>query len=293
MADTDGGLQNAAAHPCRAGGTFTRLLWTGGWDSTFRLLQLLLDQGRSVEPHYLVDPKRPSASVEQETMDAIRTHLNARYPRSRSLLLPSRIVDVRDVPPDEEVHNMFLRLDQRWNIGSQYDWLARYCKHLGLEGVEMGTEPGGSFGDVMVAGRNTFLRSVDDGYGRVYVVAPDDCAPDVGAVFRYYRFPLLEISKAEMARTADERGWREIMVMTWFCHSPRHRRTACGLCPPCRHTIEMGLQWRLPLRSRCRFYVTPRGMRFLLRDHRHLYSAGRAANRLRRSLHATPRPLRP
>lgn len=35
------------------------LLWTGGWDSTFRVLQLLLCSRDAVQPHYIIDPERP------------------------------------------------------------------------------------------------------------------------------------------------------------------------------------------------------------------------------------------
>ena len=51
------------------------LLWTGGWDSTFRLLQLLLQQRVPVVPHYLVDDTRPSAQTELRTMACIRDRL--------------------------------------------------------------------------------------------------------------------------------------------------------------------------------------------------------------------------
>src|SRR5688572_33020809 len=34
------------------------LLWTGGWDSTFRLLMLLLVERRAVQSYYIVDRLR-------------------------------------------------------------------------------------------------------------------------------------------------------------------------------------------------------------------------------------------
>ncbi len=30
------------------------VLWTGGWDSTFRVLDLVLHQKATVQPHYLL-----------------------------------------------------------------------------------------------------------------------------------------------------------------------------------------------------------------------------------------------
>jgi hypothetical protein len=46
---------------------YANLLWTGGWDSTFQLLQLLFIHRRRVTPYYLVDEESPSLSIEIRT----------------------------------------------------------------------------------------------------------------------------------------------------------------------------------------------------------------------------------
>ena len=61
--------RTAQAGPC------VNLLWTGGWDSTFRLLQLLLLHRVAVAPHYLEDPTRASTQIELETMARIADQL--------------------------------------------------------------------------------------------------------------------------------------------------------------------------------------------------------------------------
>ncbi|HYD83353.1 MAG TPA: hypothetical protein VEA63_04860, partial [Opitutus sp.] len=48
------------------------LLWTGGWDSTYRLLDLVLRKSRTVAPHYVVDPDRSGTIQELRAMRAIR-----------------------------------------------------------------------------------------------------------------------------------------------------------------------------------------------------------------------------
>src|SRR4249919_454123 len=67
----------------------TRLFWTGGWDSTYRLLWLLLVEGRHVEPIYLVDETRRSLHVERRTMQHLRERLAEIDPQTRNLLLPT------------------------------------------------------------------------------------------------------------------------------------------------------------------------------------------------------------
>ena len=41
-----------------------KILWTGGWDSTFQLLRLLFLDKQPVEPYYLIDEERPSTGIE-------------------------------------------------------------------------------------------------------------------------------------------------------------------------------------------------------------------------------------
>ena len=51
------------------------IFWTSGWDSTFRVLQLLLVGRRRVQPYYLIADMRASSDVERARMDAIREAL--------------------------------------------------------------------------------------------------------------------------------------------------------------------------------------------------------------------------
>src|SRR6478672_10747010 len=71
--------------------TPVNLFWTGGWDSTFRLLQLLLEHRLPVAPVYLIDDTRASTQFEFDTMDAIRDALFDAYPRAHALLRPTQV----------------------------------------------------------------------------------------------------------------------------------------------------------------------------------------------------------
>lgn len=57
-------------------GTITHLFWTGGWDSTFHLLQLLLDEYKAVQTYYLLDSTRASCPEEIETILTIKKRLH-------------------------------------------------------------------------------------------------------------------------------------------------------------------------------------------------------------------------
>lgn len=104
------------------------LLWTGGWDSSFRLLQLLLLHGRRVVPWYLVDETRASARNELAAMQRIRERLFQEHPHTRSLLEPLRRHDVARIAQDPTISAAHALLATERFLGNQYDWIARFCK---------------------------------------------------------------------------------------------------------------------------------------------------------------------
>lgn len=223
------------------------LLWTGGWDSTFQLLRLLLVHRLPVRPIYLVDSRRSSLDVELRTMDRIRTALAEHYPETRQLMLPTLSEDISRLPANPEIEQAYARLNAECPIGSQYEWLAKFCRGQGLHDVEVGFErtrngAGALLTDLGVAGTSAA------GYP-VHRISPDGRHPDAQLVFGAYACPLFEISKQEMAREVDARGWRPIMLETWFCHRPAGTEP-CGICNPCLGVIQAGLGWRIPSRRR-------------------------------------------
>src|SRR6478735_515839 len=223
------------------------LLWTGGWDSTFQLLRLLLVYGLPVRPIYLVDDTRGSLQVELRTLDRIRARLAELHPHTRELMLPTLYARVSELPADREVDDAFRRLVTRCPLGSQYMWIAKFLRQQGLREVEMGAEKtrngaGALLTDLGVPGMAA------GGYPVHRIVAePHDT--DVRIVFGAYALPLFVISKQEMAQEVDERGWRPIMYETWFCHRPAGTEP-CGICNPCQGVIKAGLGWRIPRRRR-------------------------------------------
>ena len=87
-----------------------QLLWTGGWDSTYRLLTLLLDHRVPVRPIYVVDPTRTSGPTEQRVMNRIRTALFEHHPHTRALLQPTVVVSMSEIAPDATVSEAYDRI---------------------------------------------------------------------------------------------------------------------------------------------------------------------------------------
>lgn len=55
------------------------LLWTGGWDSSFRLLDALLIKKMAVKTYYIIDYTRPSFAQEIKTINIIKHTINKQY----------------------------------------------------------------------------------------------------------------------------------------------------------------------------------------------------------------------
>lgn len=251
------------------------LLWTGGWDSTFQLLRLLLLQGRHVTPYYLMDPDRPSTQVELDAMQRMRERLADEYPQTRQLLLPAQVFRVDELAPDPAIEDAFDRVVQSNYIGTQYAWLARFCKQHGIDDMELCIHRD----DKAHAAVAEFVnRQTDAGY-LTYRFDPGHAQTAEYELFGRFSFPLLDVTKIEMAREAEEHGWKAIMGMTWFCHQPRGNRQPCGRCGPCIYTIEEGLGWRVPLPSRLVSYVYRYAVRPLKRHAKAMLRHRRTATR--------------
>jgi hypothetical protein len=247
------------------------LLWTGGWDSTFRLLVLLLVERRVVQPYYIVDGLRfrPGVPEEQQAMRRIRELIARRHPEAASRLLPTIDCAVQAVPANAALTGHYERCLATGFIGGQYEWLARYCAAHGIDGMELSIHRDDKAREL--------LAGLIDG-SRVRL-DPKHRGDSRYELFRCFRLPLFDITKREMRTQARQSGFDEIMSLTWFCHRPR-RGQPCGTCNPCIYTIEEGLGERVPLAGRIRYQlrIVPR-LRHWLARHPGLYLKTRALYR--------------
>ena len=211
------------------------LFWTGGWDSTFRLLTLVLLQQKRVQPYYVVDTKRKSTLIELRTMSTIKEYITQRRPELTSLVKPTIIVSIHDIEPDAAVTAKLERLRKKAYLGKQYDWLVRFANQRGLKNVELCAV---AYGNVYKYLQER-VKQVNDGW-KVQTAEDDDLS-----VFSNLSFPLLFLSKSEMEQISIKNGFHDIMMKTWFCHQP-WRGKPCGVCTTCSSTIKEGFARRLP-----------------------------------------------
>lgn len=227
------------------------ILWTGGWDSTFRLCQLIFIIGEKVQPFYLIDEHRRSHVKELDTMDTIRNKIYEKIPYSKELLNPTITYKLDEISDNRDITEKYNRLKQKTEVhlGSQYNWLPRFAHQIGLDNLEMAVHKDfDSLPKLMAPYIDSFLNE----YGKYSNKISSKFYGEDIYIFKYFSFPLLDFTKKDMKEYAEDKGFIDILEHSWFCFKPINNQP-CGLCNPCRHTIEQGMAYRLPKIARLRY----------------------------------------
>ncbi len=257
-----------------------QLFWTGGWDSTFRLLHLLFVEQRAVQPYYVIDrlKYRPAVPAEQQAMSNIRALLHAREPAAAARLHPTIECPFAEVAPNPRITGHYEQCLKSGFIGGQYEWLARFCDERGIQEMELSIHRDDK-------ARELIADLIDASRTRLDPRFAGDARYEL---FRSFRLPLFDKTKEQMRAESRAGGFEEFMNLTWFCHRPV-RGEPCGVCNPCIYTIEEGLGDRVPPagRRRYRLRVVPR-LRHALTRRTGLYMAARSLYRTLRGKQRAP-----
>ena len=124
-----------------------RVYWTGGYDSTFRILQALVDERKVVVPYYLAGDidnsptgrtRRRNGKMEQSAMARIRAGLERDFQQAATRLRPTVVVE--EVPLSARTRQHMRRLHQKRVVRRptcQYGSLGEYSLRLG-QPIEVG-----------------------------------------------------------------------------------------------------------------------------------------------------------
>ena len=222
------------------------LLWTGGWDSTFRFLQIVLDYKYPVQPYYIIDTSRGSTLIEIDTRNEIIKKVIDRYPFAKELILPTHFSSLAEVVTSPDISDKFQVLKNEMHIGSQYGWLPMFAGQHGLYDLELSLEK---------SDRVTHFNDMDlyepvqnHPAGHVYQIKRSLSDEHPKSIYKYFRFPLLDFTKIDMRKHSKRRGYFDILNLSWFCFTPIKGKP-CGLCNPCRTAVQEGMDHRLPSES--------------------------------------------
>ncbi|MCU0392392.1 MAG: hypothetical protein MUE81_14845 [Thermoflexibacter sp.] len=234
------------------------LLWTSGWDSTFRLLDLLIIKKKPVQPYYLLDSSRKSMYLEFQAMKKIRNTVFKEFPHTQDLLQKTTFVEVSNLKPNEAITQLYRNLKKKVHMGSQYEWLALFAEESQIPNLEISIEKYPDFVNAKKKKPSWFdlfvyqrVERVEIDEELVYKVTQDS---EAYHLFKYFTFPVMHLDKLDFAEIAKQHGFRHIMDYTWFCHRPI-RGKPCGMCVPCGDVMKVGFTYRLPLYARMLYHA--------------------------------------
>ncbi len=234
------------------------VLWTGGWDSTFRILQLS-EKKVTIQPYYLKD-NRASEKHELEAIVTLTEQI-LKLETTQCIIKPLITKDVTKIETDNAINASYYNIRKSFKtashgfrLGKQYEWLARFSKDIDF--LELGIHKGGKITDVI----NTYgalKRYTSEDKEEFYKVNKEETCDDVNRLFGNYHFPLINFTKLKMKAIAEEKGFINILNNTWFCHYPIDDEP-CGHCTPCMQTVEFGLTYRFSDKGLKRYKIQKR-----------------------------------
>jgi len=214
------------------------LFWTGGFDSTYRLCELLLIENKSVQPIYL------TYNLDNLSYNKMWVRRN----RKQERIAMNKIIKlIKEKNPDIKLYNRLrpiiyinrptLKKEfvQRFNslvLFPQKRRIHQYS-HLAYEAYNRNKKI--EIGVLGIHNQSNFYKflkkhvSPENGF-EIYDI--DDRNPMKNLVF-----PLFERSKEQLYDTAVKYEFTDILAITWSCWFPTKDGNPCGLCPMCKERI--------------------------------------------------------
>ena len=225
------------------------VMWTGGFDSTFRMCQLVKED-IDIQPYYFYNKARKSADIELQKLEEITNALRAKE-TTKANILPLIVHDVDEYKPfDKKYTDAFKRIRKNEHRGEQYVWMAQMSESIpGLE-MSLEAEEGAEEGCFVLQSipKSSNVIKHDEGTLAYYTLS-EDVRPgyeDWYILLSKFAFPyeIAHMTKRECLEKFIDMGDEDIMKMTWFCQLP-YKGDACGYCGPCRQVVEEGMEFRL------------------------------------------------
>ena len=202
------------------------LLWTGGLDSTYRLLYLLLIDKIEVTPIYFNfnidgDYTRTSRLCEIRYINDLIDTITITYPYTTSILKPILYVNKINLPDN------IIKLSEK--LYYKYPGIA-YSKTLSdpLEiSYVMGDKP---------------QRYLSKYISNNCIYYREHC--EFNDYFRNIRFPIIHLGKCEILILSDKRGWNTILDNTISCWFPINHKK-CDKCSMCKNNNHARKYYKL------------------------------------------------
>ena len=217
------------------------ILWTGGWDSTYRMVELSRKEG-TVKPVYVYGDNRPSELYERKAMNDILDALR-KHKETKATFLPIEFIDKKQIPENEKVTNAYKIIHESTGLGPQHEYLGRLA--FQRPGIELGHEHGVSAEGHLTKALNQFCCVYPNPAGEGYYFDKDKSTKEGTLVLGNFAYSIMDKTEEDMARNIKEWGYEDVMKLIWFCHNPIKGKP-CGVCHPCKVKVGSGMAYLLP-----------------------------------------------
>ena len=216
------------------------VFWTGGYDSTFRICQALLDEDKIVQQIYISDiidnlpensTRRKNRQFEYSAMSKIRDRLNNRFPKTKKSFL--RLIDIKKINIDNDISHHMRVLKSQGRVRRavcQYGAMSQVTKNMNKDiEICVENEPGSMLNKTM---KGKLVCNGNICYLKDNLRGNDNSIN----IFKRFVFPTIKYTKKDMLNVAKRGGYKDILGMTWSCWYPINGKP-CGRCIMCHERI--------------------------------------------------------
>ena len=221
------------------------ILWTGGLDSTYRLVELSR-QKCVIQPHYIIIATRRTVKNELKAISEITDILNSDK-RTVARILPIETFPKSELEEHPDIQMAWEILHEKKDFKStQYATLARYARQKKLK-LEMGIQFSENGSVVKVVDESYLTDCPDD--GDVMMIDPEKGSHEWASytLFQDFLFPksLYHKTKREEIEELKRLGYDKVLKKVWTCFWPV-LDMPCGHCFACKSAMKEGAGMMIP-----------------------------------------------
>ena len=214
------------------------ILWTGGLDSTYRVVELSR-QTCVIQPHYVI-VDRNSIKNELKSISEI-TNILRNDKRTIAEIRPVETLSKHDLEEYQDIQMAWDILHEKRDFKSkQYPLLTRYARQKKLK-LELGIQFSEN-GSVVKVVDETYLVDCPDN-GDVMMIDPEKGSPEWASftLFQDFLFPksLYHKTKREEIEELKRQGYDNVLKKVWTCFMPV-LGMPCGHCFACKSAMKEG-----------------------------------------------------
>ena len=220
------------------------VFWTGGFDSTFRICQLLLLMDQPVQPIYImcgdvddstsiISNGRENQNLEIIKMKEIRDMILKNNSHLANKFFPTFYVS--SIEKNRAISKKFKRIHKKLGYFSrdinQYERMARFSLEFDKP-IDVCVENCGT--GIDEATRK--VRIIDDNTGECRIKDYLESKNKDLEIFKKFRFPIVHLTKDEMKEISIKNNFYHIIKNSWSCWFPKNG-FPCGKCKMCKERI--------------------------------------------------------